>query len=178
MQIPALIIFTGLPGAGKSSIAQALSREFRFPVFSKDRIEAALVRSELAEIGSKKLAFSGYELLTELAETSLQAGINVGLDSVCGVDPIRKTWRDLSSKYSALFIVIECICSDIKIHKSRLQNRVRGIEGWHELDWGEVERVRSYYQGWEQDRLVLDSVQPPEILLKEARQYLQKVASA
>lgn len=174
MQNPALIIFTGLPGAGKSSIAQALSKELNFAVFSKDRLEATLVRSGLAEIGNQKLGYSGYELLTELAEASLQAGVSVGLDSVCGRSSIRKIWSELASSCGASFIIIECICSDENLHRKRLENRVRGIDGWHELDWAEVERVRSYYEAWEQERLVLDSIQPLDKLLHNARQYLNK----
>jgi hypothetical protein len=35
-----LIIFTGLPGSGKSSIAEAAARELGLPVFAKDWLEA------------------------------------------------------------------------------------------------------------------------------------------
>ena len=71
-----LIIFSGLPGAGKSSIADAISKKLTIPVFSKDSIEATLVRSKLAEINDERLGFFGYELLTELAKTCLKNGIS------------------------------------------------------------------------------------------------------
>jgi hypothetical protein len=56
--------------------------------------------------------------------------------------------------------VIECICSDEAIHRSRLKERKRYIPGWHELEWPEVERVKQYYVPWEEDRLVLDMIDP------------------
>jgi len=44
---------------------------------------------------------------------------------------------------TATLSVIECVCSDVAIHRSRIQGRVRGIPGWHEIDWTHVEHMRS-----------------------------------
>ena len=54
--------------------------------------------------------------------------------------------------------MIECVCSDEEIHRARLKTRQRHIPGWHELEWSEVERVRSYYVPWSEPRLVVDAV--------------------
>ncbi|MCG8348979.1 MAG: adenylyl-sulfate kinase [Chloroflexales bacterium] len=43
------IVFTGLPGAGKSRVAEALERALNIPVFAKDWLEAAIRRCE--EVG-------------------------------------------------------------------------------------------------------------------------------
>lgn len=67
--------------------------------------------------------------------------------------------------------MIECICSDIALHQERLKGRQRGIPGWHELEWSEVERVRSYYVPWDEDRLVLDMVRPFDENLSAALEY-------
>ncbi len=40
-----LIAVAGLPGVGKSSVAEALGRELRAPVVSVDPIEAAMRRA-------------------------------------------------------------------------------------------------------------------------------------
>ena len=39
MKTSQLISFTGLPGAGKSSLAEAVARELGHPVFAKDWLE-------------------------------------------------------------------------------------------------------------------------------------------
>jgi predicted kinase len=155
---PTLVIFSGLPGAGKSFVAEFISSKFSIPVFAKDKLEATLVRSELVKIEDHRLGFAGYELLTEIAITNLSAGQSVALDSVCGRNSLRNNWLSLATSYSAQVIVVECICSDSNVHKARLESRKRDIAGWHELDWDEVERVRSYFEPWKQDRLVIDSM--------------------
>jgi hypothetical protein len=40
-------------------------------------------------------------------------------------------------------LVIECVCSDQAVHRSRIEGRVRGIPGWHEVGWDHVERMRA-----------------------------------
>lgn len=34
--------------------------------------------------------------------------------------------------------------------------RERNIPGWHELEWSDVEKVKQYYQPWNEERLVVD----------------------
>ncbi len=75
-----LIVFSGLPGTGKSTLAESIGKEFCFPVFAKDWLEATLLRSGLKE-DLKSLGFAGYELLTVLAERQLMLGQSVILDS-------------------------------------------------------------------------------------------------
>jgi hypothetical protein len=69
--------------------------------------------------------------------------------------------------------VVECVCSDEALHRARLSGRQRGIPGWHELEWSEVERVRSYYVPWDEPRLALDAVRPFEENLREAMRYVE-----
>jgi predicted kinase len=167
-----LIIYSGLPGTGKSILAEAMGRELSIPVFAKDWLEATLVRSELQPARKEKsLGFAGYELLTTLAERQLMLGQSVILDSVAAPKTIRHTWKQLSDQYNADWYVIECICSDESLHRSRLKDRQRGIPGWHELEWSEVERVRRYYLPWEEEHLVLDMMDSFAENLLKAKAY-------
>lgn len=169
-----MIIFSGLPGTGKSSLAEALGRDLGIPVFAKDWLEATLLRCGLEPTSQERpLGFAGYELLTVLAERQLRLGQSVILDSVAASQSIRRTWLGLASGYHAECRIIECICSDEALHRSRLEERKRGIPGWHELEWSEVERVRSYYHAWEEQRLVLDLAHAFDENLLKAKSYCE-----
>ena len=155
------IVFSGLPGTGKSTLAEAVGRTLSISVFAKDWLEATLLRSELvASSPDKPLGSAGYHLLTTLAERQLILNQSVILDSVASTQTIRNTWRRLSEQYRAEWRVIECVCSDESLHRSRLVMRQRNIPGWHELRWSDVENVKQYFAPWEGERLVLDMQVP------------------
>jgi len=154
-----LIVFSGLPGTGKSALAEAIGRKLDIPVFAKDWLEATLVQCELTPLNEgKTLGSAGYHLLTILAERQLMLGQSVILDSVASTESIRSSWKQLAAKYDADWLVVECICSDEGAHRARLKTRQRHIPGWHELEWSDVERVQGYYVSWNEPRLILDAV--------------------
>ena len=156
-----LIVFSGLPGTGKSTLAEALGKQLCISVFAKDWLEATLLRNGLQPTANgKSLGYVGYELLTTLAERQLMLGLSVILDSVAGIQAIRNVWKNLAKEYGADWRVIECVCPDESMHRSRLMIRKRNIPGWHELEWSDVEKVKQYYQAWDEDRLVLDMTSP------------------
>jgi hypothetical protein len=169
-----LIVFSGLPGTGKSMLAEALGKHLCIPVFARDWLEATLLRCELNPAPKgKSLGWAGYELLTVLAERQLMLEQSVILDSVAGMQPIRSTWRQLARQYNADWLVIECICADESLHQSRLNQRKRGIPGWHELEWSDVEKVKQYFVPWTDERLVLDMVHPFVVNFSKAKIYCE-----
>ena len=158
-----LIVFSGLPGTGKSTVAEAVGKYFSIPVFAKDWLEATLVKSGIVPSNrDKSLGSAGYQLLTTLAERQLILGQSVILDSVASTQTIRESWYRLSQGYQAKWRVIECICSDVSFHRAHLAKRARNIPGWYELSWSDIEHVRQYFLPWEGERLTLDMMNPLE----------------
>jgi predicted kinase len=169
-----LIVFAGLPGTGKSALAEAVGMELGIPVFTKDWLEATLLQCELVPGNeAKPLGSVGYQLLTMLAKRQLMLGQSVILDSVTSTESIRSSWKQLAAEYGAEWRVIECICSDEGLHRARMGVRQRNIPGWHELDWFEVERVKAYYLPWKEDRLIVNAIHPLEDNLKLIFEYLR-----
>jgi predicted kinase len=166
-----LIVLTGLPGAGKSAIAEPLGVELATPVFSKDWIEAPILKTEL--VPPEALGAIGYDLLTALARRQLMLGQSAILDSVASTASIRSAWRSLAREFDAEWLVIECICSDARLHRERVSGRSREIPDWPELGWADVERVSSYFEPWAEDRLILDSVEPVTRNLEKAIRYVR-----
>jgi len=89
------------------------------------------------------------------------------------MQPLRSTWHQLAARYDAAWLVIECICSDEAVHRSRLNQRKRGIPGWHELEWSDVEKVKQYFVPWTEERLVLDMVHPFVVNLSKVKKYCE-----
>ena len=169
-----LIVFSGLPGVGKSHLAEEIGRRLRVPVFAKDWLEATLKRSQMGAEAEKWTGYASYELLTTLAERQLMLGQSAILDSVASIETVRNEWRTLAQTYGARWRVIECVCPDEAVHRQRLLGRQRNIPGWHELDWSEVERVRGYFVSWTEERLVVDTLNAHDENVQAVLDYLRK----
>jgi predicted kinase len=168
--VPLLVIFTGLPGTGKSTLAEQAGRWLRAPVFAKDELEAALLRSGIGRGANS--GWAAYELLTTLARAQLRLGQPAVLDSVATPEQVRASWRALAGEYASPLRIVETRCSDEAVHQSRLAARQRGIPGWPELSWQEVLDVAARYRPWPEEHLVLDAVQPVTANLASLRTYL------
>ena len=169
-----LIIFSGLPGTGKSTLAEAVGHYLVFPVFAKDWLEASLLQSGLTSTDkTRSLGYASYELLTLLAKRQLMLGQSVILDSVAATRSIRSEWGRLAKRYQVERRVIECVCSNEMMHRARLKVRRRRIPGWHELEWSEVERVKRYYLPWRQAHLTLDMANPFKVNFARAIAYCE-----
>ncbi|MGX1673279.1 AAA family ATPase [Streptomyces sp. NPDC055400] len=151
-----LIVLAGLPGAGKSSVAEALGRRLAAPVVSVDPIEAAMWRAGVAR--NQPTGLAAYVVAEAVAGGVLALGQTVIADAVNAVEAAREQWRSLADRHGVPVAFIEVVCSDPVVHRQRLVGRSRGIDGFLEPTWGAVERLREEFAPWTDHRLVLDAV--------------------
>jgi predicted kinase len=166
-----LIVFSGVPGAGKTTLADAVARKLRIPAFSGDWLLGAL--SPFGGYHLNNLAGIADELLTTVAFRQLQLDQSVILDSPAENISTRDRWRSLAESQGARLRVIVCVCSDASIHRSRAEGRRRQIPGWHDpAEWANIERRLLSFQRWEGEALTVDSVCSLEQNLAAVLDYL------
>jgi predicted kinase len=171
MTAQTLIVLSGLPGSGKSMLAEGVSRALSMPLFSIDPIEAAMWRGGLKK---DQTGIAAYEVAIALADEQLRLGHSVIVDAVNPIEAPRAAWRSLAAKYRAGLKIIECICADETIHRARIEARRRNIPGMPEITWARVLERRAEYEPWTDARLTLDtSIETPEKLLADALNYLR-----
>jgi predicted kinase len=115
-----------------------------------------------------------YALLTMLASRQLLLRQSAILDGMAGSASLRAEWRELALEHGAAFIAIECTCSDEALHRSRVEARSEDIPGWPDPGWDHVEEMRSRYDPWSEERLVVDSVNPYASNLRAVEEYLRR----
>lgn len=100
---------------------------------------------------------AAYGIAEAIADENLKVGVSVVVDAVNPVEAAREMWRRLGERRQVPLTFIECLCSDLLVHRNRIEARVRGIPGMPEVTWQRVEERRAEYEPWNDDRIVLDT---------------------
>jgi predicted kinase len=168
---PQLIILSGLPGTGKSALAEVIAEPLGLPVFSVDPIEAALLASGIEHGFTSGLA--AYNVCVTLAQNQLLRGRGVIIDAVNGVEPAKEMWRRLARALGLPLTVLECICSDPGHHRTRLTRRKRGL-GLPEPSWRDVERRKAEWVPWKEPVLVVDAMDALTVNAGRALRWIRR----
>ncbi len=164
-----LIVLSGLPGSGKSALAQGIARAWRLPVLSVDPIESAIVRSGIPR--SFETGLAAYVVVEAVADDLLGAGLSPVIDAVNSVDEARDMWRQLAGRHATELRVIECVIGDEAEQRARLATRRRGLS-IPEPAWEDVVRRRDEWTPWPEPHLTIDALTDLEANVAAALAWL------
>lgn len=162
-----LVVFGGLPGTGKTTIARELARQLGAVHLRIDSIEQAL-RDDRA--GRHSLDDAGYRVAYMVAADNLSIGRIVIADSVNPLPETRDAWVAVAKRTRTRVVEVEVICSDPDEHRRRAERRVSDIPGLMLPTWQET--ISREYHPWDRKHLVVDtarqSVEQSVQMLREA----------
>ncbi|MBL4783839.1 MAG: AAA family ATPase [Cohaesibacteraceae bacterium] len=151
-KIPTLIIFSGLPGSGKTTIARELSKQINATFFRVDSTENAMKRSMLKIHPAED---AGYMVGYAIALDNLTNGMSVVADSVNPIKLTRDDWKAVAAQSNAHCLEVEVICSDLGIHKKRVESRLADLPVQKLPSWEDV--TKRSYEDWDREHLIIDS---------------------
>lgn len=156
-----LIVFSGLPGTGKTTIAKALAVQTGAVYLRIDTIEQAIRDAGVLVQG---VGSSGYQVANALALSNLALGQRVVVDCVNPVAESRQAWRETALRAGMPLVNIQVVCSDPREHQRRVETRTGDIPGLTPPTWQSV--LAHEYEPWQASPFTVDTahVSPNEAL--------------
>jgi predicted kinase len=165
-----LIVISGLPGTGKTTLAELVARRLGAAHLSVDTMEDALLGAGLEPGWSTGVA--AYEAVRAAAEQNLSLGFTVVVDAVNDSDAARRTWREAAvhTGRDLRFVLLHPPAPPE--HRRRLRARARGFRNVREPTWQEVIERAERYEGWPDEPIEMSASEPAERLVERLAQSL------
>lgn len=166
-----LVVFGGLPGVGKTTVARAVAEGLGAAFVRVDEVEAAMWRAGIDR--SQPTGLAAYVVAERIAESCLWAGVAVVVDAVNPVEEARRAWRDLAQRVpGAALAFVELVCSDMDEHRRRVEARDSDLDGLAMPTWEQVEARE--YEPWTDERLVLDTAEASDDPIGAVERYVAR----
>lgn len=136
-----LVVLSGLPGTGKTTIGRLLARHLQAAYLRTDVIAAPMLLEGLTE-DSAEAGQVAYGIAREVATENLRAGVPVVVDGVHATHERRAMWRGVSEATQTRLVQLEMTLADQVEH--RLRAETRDAPTWKQIldmrydDWSEA----------------------------------------
>jgi predicted kinase len=167
-----IIVFAGLPGTGKSTLARMVAARTGAAWLRVDSVEAALLEAGVPQ--SFETGLAAYIGVRDLARDQLHLGHDVVIDAVNGVAEARAMWRDLAEEFHVPRHVVHVTCTDAAEHRRRVEGRAPATPPLPKPTWDEVSQRE--FQPWDEPVLEVDNQGPPERMIERILGYCSEPA--
>ena len=153
----ALVIFSGLPGVGKTTLASRLARALRWPLLNIDDVIGEVPENPGIEFWDSKV-----EILLDLIDTQLSLGLDVIADSVF-MNMDRQHAQELARKYKVRFLPVYVYISNETVWRERVEKRLAEMDHKDVASWESIQHQREHFALWKAGTtLFIDSLNPIE----------------
>ena len=161
--MPALIVLSGPPGVGKSTVGDAIASLRPVVRLSIDDVEEAMLACGLLP---EQTGVAAYEVVRAAAEQNLLLGHDVVVDAVNDSEPARETWDRAAGAAGASLLVAVLALTDASAHRARLEGRSRPFVRLAEPTWSSMDARLAATAPWEPGVLRLDAALPARDLAR------------
>lgn len=165
-----LIVISGLPGTGKSAVAEAVAAELGAVHLSIDVVEDALLGAGLPP--SWQTGVAAYESVRAAAEQNLTLGRRVVVDAVNDSTPARTTWIAAADRTRTDLTFVLLTLDDGGEHRRRLESRQRSFSHLQEPTWNEVQLRAASFETWNDTVLQLSAAPPVHAIAQTILRHL------
>jgi len=148
-----LVITSGLPGTGKTSVAKELSKHLKAERLTTDELRG---RIDKHPDYSQKHKRSVYAALIQEGEKRLNQGENVILDGTFFKQDMRQRARDLAKKHEEIFFLIEVTCPE-EIVKERIEERYQSGSDASEADFKVYKIIQNQFEEIKDPDYIIDT---------------------
>lgn len=148
-----LIIISGLPGTGKTSVAKEIAQEVDAVVLSTDELRKRVLK-ELGYTERKKKRV--YEEMFRIAEDQLKKKKNIILDGTFFHKELREKAFSLGKKEKECVFLIKTECPE-KVVKKRIQKRYKNRKDYSEANYRVYKIIQSKFQPLRKKHFVVNT---------------------
>ncbi len=164
-----LVIFSGLPGVGKTTLAEKLARKLRWPLLKIDDVIGPVPDNPGIEFWDSKV-----DILLDLVNTQLSLGLDVIVDSVF-MNMDRQHAQEMAQKYKVRFLPIYVFISDDQIWQERVTKRFSELNDKDVATWENIQHQREHFAEWQPGTaLFIDSLHSVEENFERVLDFVMK----